>query len=107
VVLCTVKNEIKRSVCVCLVAVGRVIWVFISAVCGVLYKCVCVGTGGLCSPGFGRGVCSGGLWWRFKVWGVVCVCDQGVCVYDQVVCVCDQGVCVCDHVVCVCVCVCL
>jgi len=23
-----------------------------------------------------EGVCSGGSWWRFKVLGVVCVCDQ-------------------------------
>jgi len=41
--------------------------VFINAVYGVLYTSVCVGTGGLCSPGCGRGVCSGGSWWRFKV----------------------------------------
>ena len=34
---------------------------FISAVYGLLYRSVCVGTGGLCSPGCGRGVCSGGL----------------------------------------------
>ena len=33
---------------------------FIIAVYGVLYRSVCVGTGGLCSPGSGRGVCSGG-----------------------------------------------
>ena len=26
--------------------------------------------GGLCSPGCGRSVCSGGSWWRFKVLGV-------------------------------------
>ena len=38
--------------------------------------CLCVWTGGLCSPGCGRGVCSGGSWWRFKLLGVVCVCDQ-------------------------------
>jgi len=47
--------------------------VFISAVYGVLYRSVCVGTGGLCSPGCGRGVCSGGSWRRFKVLGVLCV----------------------------------
>ena len=35
-----------------------------------------MGTGDLCSPGCGRGVCSGGSWWRFIVLGVVCVCDQ-------------------------------
>ena len=43
---------------------------FISAVYGVLYRSVCAGTGGLCSPGCGRGVCSGGLWWRFKLLGL-------------------------------------
>ena len=43
---------------------------FISAVYGVLYRSVCVGTGGLCSPGCGRGVCSGGSWWMFKVLGL-------------------------------------
>jgi len=32
-----------------------------------------VGNGGLCSPGCGRGVCSGGSWWSFKVLGVLCV----------------------------------
>ena len=37
-----------------------------------------MGTVGLFSPGCGGGVCSGGSWWRFKVLGVVCVCD-GVC----------------------------
>jgi len=33
-----------------------VIWVFIDVVYGVLYRSVCVGTGGLCSPGCVRGV---------------------------------------------------
>jgi hypothetical protein len=47
--------------------------VFINAVYGVLYRSVCVRTGGLCSPSCGRGVCSGGLWWRFKMLEVVCV----------------------------------
>ena len=47
-----------KCVCVCvLVVVRRVIQVFISAVCGVLYRSVCVGIGGLCSAGCGRGVC--------------------------------------------------
>jgi len=46
---------------------------FISAVYGVLYRSVCVKSGGLCSPGCGRDVCSGGSWWRFKLLGVVCV----------------------------------
>ena len=70
-VLCTVKND-KYEVCICVcvrvhvVAVRSVMQVFISAVCGVLYRCVCVGTGGLCPPCCGRGVCSGGSWWRFK-----------------------------------------
>ena len=32
-----------------------------------------MGTGGLCSTGCGRGVCSGGSWWRFKVLGGLCV----------------------------------
>ena len=41
----------------CIVAVRCVIYVFISAVCGVLHRSVCVGTGGLCSPGCGRAVC--------------------------------------------------
>jgi hypothetical protein len=44
--------------------------VFINAVYGVMYRSVCVGTGGLCSPGCGRGVCSGVSWWRFKVLGL-------------------------------------
>ena len=57
----------------CIVAVRRVIYVFISAVYGVLYRSVCVGTGGLCSPGCGSGVCSGGSWWMFKLLGVLCV----------------------------------
>ena len=48
----------------------------ISAVYGVLYRSVCVGTRGLCSPDCGRGVRSRGSWWRFKVLGVVCVCDR-------------------------------
>jgi len=56
--------------CVCVVAVCCVILVFISAVYGELYRSVCVGTGGLCSPGCGRGVRSGGSWWRFKVLGL-------------------------------------
>ena len=43
---------------------------FINAVYGVLYRSVCVGTGGLCSPSCGRGLCSGGSWWRFKVLGL-------------------------------------
>jgi len=60
---------------VCVVVVCHV-QVFVSAVYGVLYRSVCVGTGGLCSPGCGRAVYSGGSWWRFKVLGVVCVCDQ-------------------------------
>ena len=34
---------------------------FISAVYGVLYRSVCVGTGGLCLPGCGRVVCNGGV----------------------------------------------
>ena len=46
---------------------------FISVVYGVLYRSVCVWAGSLCSPGCGRGVCSGGSWWRFKVLGVLCV----------------------------------
>jgi len=45
-------------------------WVFISAVYGVLYRSVFVGTGGLCSPGRGRvcvaGVHGGGL----RCWGL-------------------------------------
>jgi len=56
---------------VCVVAVRLVIYGY-----GVLYRSVCVGTGGLCSPGCGRSVCSGGSWWRFRVLGVVSVCDQ-------------------------------
>jgi len=51
-VFCTVKNEIIGSVYV--VVVRRVIEVFNSAVYGVLYRSVCVATGGLCSPGWGR-----------------------------------------------------
>ena len=39
---------------------------FISPVYGVLYRSVCVRTGGLCSPGCGSGVCSGGL----RCWGL-------------------------------------
>ena len=44
---------------------------FINVVCGVLYRSVCVGTGGLCSPSCGRGVCvaevrGGGL----RCWGL-------------------------------------
>ena len=58
---------------VCVVAVCRVILVFISAVYGVLYRSVCVGSGCLRSPGCGRGMCSRGSWWRFKVLGVVFV----------------------------------
>jgi hypothetical protein len=80
------------------VAVCCVVKVFISVVCGVLCRWVCVGTeglcgdwrfvwglevcvgtGGLCLPGCGRAVCSVGSWWRFKVLGAggcVCVCDQ-------------------------------
>ena len=38
---------------------------FIIAVYGVLYRSVCVGTGGLCSPGYGRDV-----WRRVKVLGL-------------------------------------
>jgi hypothetical protein len=52
--------------CVGVVAVCRVIQVLISAVCGVLYRSVRVGTGGLWSHGCGRGVCSGGSWCRFN-----------------------------------------
>ena len=47
--------------CACVVAVRCVIYVFISAVYGVLCRSVCVGAGGLCSPGCGRGVCGGGF----------------------------------------------
>ena len=62
-------------VCVCVEAVCHiyVIYVFISEVYGVLYRCLFVWIGGFCSPGCGRGVCSGGSWWRFKVLGVVFV----------------------------------
>ena len=62
--------------CVCVVAVHRVIYVFINSVYGVLYRSVCVGIGGLCSSGCGRAVCSGGSWWRFKVLRVVFICDK-------------------------------
>jgi len=30
----------------------------------------------VCAHLFVGGVCSGDSWWRFKVLGVVCVCDQ-------------------------------
>ena len=73
-VFCTVKNEIILSVCVCSGCTPCYISVY--AVYGVLYRSVCVGNGGLCSAACGRGVCSGGSWWRFKVLEVVCVCDQ-------------------------------
>jgi len=68
-------------VCVCVYWLYAVLYdirigVYQCAVCGVLYRSVCVGIGGMCSPDCGRAVCSGGLWWRFKVLGVVCVCDQ-------------------------------
>jgi len=50
--------------------------VFISAVCGVLYRSVCVGNGSLCSPDCERCVCrevrGGGL----RCWGLCVVCDQ-------------------------------
>ena len=50
---------------------------FISAVYGVLYRSVCVGTGSLCSPGCERGVCVAGVrGGGLRCWGIVCVCDQ-------------------------------
>ena len=58
--------------CMCAVAVCSVMQVFISVVCGVLYRFVCVGSGGLCGDcRFGRGVCvaevrGGGL----RCWGL-------------------------------------
>jgi len=54
----------------------------------VLYRSVCVGTGGLCSSGCGRGVCSGGSWWRFKVLGLcvfVIKCLRWLWVFSVVV----------------------
>ena len=65
--------------CVCVVAVRHVMYVFISAVCGVSYRYVCVGSGGLCSAGWGRGVCvaevrGGGLMcWGLCVFVIKCV----------------------------------
>ena len=64
-------------VCVCSGCTLCYIGVYQCGLCSVVQ--VCVGTGGLWSPVCGRGVCSGGWWWGFKVLGVVCVCDQ-VCV---------------------------
>ena len=66
--------------CVCVCSGCTLCYVFINAAYGVLYRSVCVGTGGLCSPGCGRGVCvcvcvcvaefrGGGL----RFWGF-CVC---------------------------------
>jgi len=50
--------------------------VFFCAVYGVLYRSVCVGNGGMCSPGCGRAVCKGGV---CVVGGV---CSGGVCVVE-------------------------
>jgi len=60
--------------CVCVVAVPRVIQVFIIAVYGVLNRSVCVGTGGLCSPACGRAVCVAGV----RCGGLRC---WGLCVF--------------------------
>ena len=57
-----------KCVCVCVCSGSTLCYVSVYQ-CG-LWRSVCVGTEGLCSPGFGRGVCSGGSWWRFRVWGL-------------------------------------
>jgi len=60
---------------VCIVTTFCDIYAFISVVCGVLYRGVCVVTGGMCSPGCGWGVLLWGLVVRgFLVLGVfLCV----------------------------------
>ena len=53
---------------------------FISAVYGVLYRSVYVGTGGLCSPGCGRGVCVAGVCGGgLRCWGLCVFVIESLC----------------------------
>jgi len=58
------------------VAAFRGTYAFVNVVCGVLYRGVCVGTGGMCSPGRVWGVL---LWWGLMVRGFL-VLGVFVCV---------------------------
>ena len=52
---------------------------FISAVYGGLYRSVCVGTGGLCSPGCGRGVLAGVRGGGLRCWGLCVFVIKSLC----------------------------
>ena len=74
-VLYTVKND-KYEMCVCVCVCVQ--WLY-----AMLYRCLSVRSVECCTGLFVWGmevwegcVCSGGSWWRFKVLGVVCVCDR-------------------------------
>ena len=75
------------EVCVCCGCMLCCISVYQCDLWNIVQVCVFVGTGGLCSPGCGRGVCSGGSWWRFKVLGVaiqhLMLLMMGVCTHNM------------------------
>ena len=76
-VFCAVKNETALSVCVCVCSGRKPCYVGIYQ-CGLwspIQVCLC-GDWRFVLTWLWEGCVSGGSWWRFKVLGVVCVCDQ-------------------------------